>query len=113
MHPIKRGATGWPWQPMQVKPAWMRKRAKSERQTGRGLQRNNTGNNYLAIVHLCQLTLNLLIETFPGPLPFSVYSGRLPVSGTLLQIPTRMNEKDWNLTNRNHASAGPAATGKR
>jgi hypothetical protein len=42
------------------------KRAKSERQTETGLQWNNTGNNYLAVVHR-QLTLNLLIEILRRP----------------------------------------------
>jgi hypothetical protein len=59
----------------------------------RGQKRNNTGNNNLAVVHR-QLTQNLLIEILPA---FDSLV-RLPVSGTLLQIPTRMNENDWNLT---------------
>src|SRR5258708_39429125 len=94
MHSTKRGATEWPRQPMQVKPAWMRKRAKSGQQTGRGLQRNNTGKNYLAVVHLYQLTLNRLIETLPHVWHLSVYSGRLPISGKLLHIAARRNESE-------------------
>src|SRR5260370_854837 len=68
-------------------------RPKSGRRTGRGLQRNNTGKNYLAVVHLYQLTLNRLIETLPHVCHLSVYSGRLPISGKLLYIAARRNER--------------------